>query len=203
MSSKLGRSVIQGQPNKAANRDSKYITAHFSPPELNWQCWFSETGPGTTAHTALWNGEKGGQLRRGSQDAALKTSTACCMTWVGTQSELVHCLLPVPVCVCDYDGFFLGKSCSRKQENHSFFLLVLTAATPLLLFLFVSVATGFSHAPFFRKMVLNALQYDAHATVTYSDRFLDKPSLSAVLLVMYLLSWWKWFAYATNSVRYK
>ncbi len=35
---KLWESVIQGQQNKAANRDSKYITAHFSPPELNWQC---------------------------------------------------------------------------------------------------------------------------------------------------------------------
>lgn len=34
---KLWESVIQGQQNKAANRDSKYITAHFSPPELNWQ----------------------------------------------------------------------------------------------------------------------------------------------------------------------
>lgn len=35
---KLWESVIQGQQNKAANRDSKYITAPFSPPELNWQC---------------------------------------------------------------------------------------------------------------------------------------------------------------------
>lgn len=34
---KLWESVIQGQQNKAANRDSKYITAHFSPSELNWQ----------------------------------------------------------------------------------------------------------------------------------------------------------------------
>lgn len=34
---KLWESVIQGQQNKAAKRDSKYITAHFSPPELNWQ----------------------------------------------------------------------------------------------------------------------------------------------------------------------
>lgn len=41
---KLWESVIQGQENKAANRDSKYITAHFSPPELNWQTWISESG---------------------------------------------------------------------------------------------------------------------------------------------------------------
>lgn len=34
---KVRKSVIQGQQNKAANGESKYITAHFSPPELNWQ----------------------------------------------------------------------------------------------------------------------------------------------------------------------
>lgn len=61
----------------------------------------------THTHTALWNGEKGGQLHRGSQDATSQTSAACCMTRVGTEWELVHC---VCVCVCDYDWIFLGRS---------------------------------------------------------------------------------------------
>lgn len=49
---KLWESVIQGQQNKAANRDSKYITAHFSPLELNWQRRISESGPGPSGNNS-------------------------------------------------------------------------------------------------------------------------------------------------------
>lgn len=103
---KLWESVIQGQHNKAANRDSKYITAHFSPPELNWQRWICESGPGpsgnNSAHSTLEWGETG-QLHRGSQDTNSQTSAACCMTRVGTEWELAYCLavcVYVWTCVC-------------------------------------------------------------------------------------------------------
>lgn len=41
---KLWEPVVQGHQNKAAKRDCKYITAHFSPVELNWQHWNSVSG---------------------------------------------------------------------------------------------------------------------------------------------------------------
>lgn len=68
---------------------------------------------GTTTHTALWNGEKGGQLHGGSQDATSQTSAACCMTRVGTEWELVCCLLSVCVCLWLW-LIFLGKSVRGK-----------------------------------------------------------------------------------------
>lgn len=77
---------------------------------------------GTTAHTALWNGEKDGQLHRGSPDGTSQTSAACCMTRVGTEWELVHCPLPGCVCVClrlwlNFSGQdILGKNI--YEENH-------------------------------------------------------------------------------------
>lgn len=59
-----------------------------------------QTQMGTTAHTALWNGEKGGQLHRGSQDATPQTSAARCMTRVGTEWDVARCLLNLFMCSC-------------------------------------------------------------------------------------------------------
>lgn len=73
---------------------------------------------GTTAHTAIWNGEKDGQLHRGSPDGTSQTSAACCMTRVGTEWELVHCPLPGCVCVCVFaimTEFFWARH-SRKKH---------------------------------------------------------------------------------------
>lgn len=89
---------------------------------------------GTTAHPAIWNSEKGGQLHRGSQDATSQTSAACCMTRVGTEWELFHCLLSVCVCLWLWLNFS-GQQCSRKDLSLRKTLLslpVLSAAMPLL-----------------------------------------------------------------------
>lgn len=102
---------------------------------------------GTTTHTALWNGEKGGQLHGGSQDATSQTSAACCMTRVGTEWELVCCLLSVCVFVIMTEYFWARVF--EERPFFSFFLPVFRAARTLLSLLFVSVATGISHASSF------------------------------------------------------
>lgn len=62
---KLWESVIQGLQNKAASRDSKYITAHLSPPQSSIGSVESfnldPVQAGTTAHTALleWQEKEG------------------------------------------------------------------------------------------------------------------------------------------------
>ncbi len=111
------------------------------------------TQAGTTAHTHTHTREKGGQLHRGSQDAASQNSTACCMTRVGTEWELVHCpSVFLSICLCVFLWLWLSFSGQKWRSNDPFFKKislfftpVFTAAMPLLSLLFVSVATGISH----------------------------------------------------------
>lgn len=107
---KVWKLVIQGQQNKAANRESKYITAHFSPPELNWQCWISKFGPGPNGNNSTLFG-----MARKTDSCIVGARTAPRRpllydpsgNWVGAGSLSSGWLC---VCVCDYDRIFLGKT---------------------------------------------------------------------------------------------
>lgn len=111
---KVWKSVIQGQQNKAANRESKYITAHFSPPELNWQCWISKSGPGPNGNNSTHSSLEWRERRTAaSWEPGRHLADLRCLlydpsgNWVGAGSLSSAWLC---VCVCDYDWIFLGKT---------------------------------------------------------------------------------------------
>lgn len=114
---KVWKLVIQGQQNKAANRESKYITAHFSPPELNWQCWISKFGPGPNGNNSTHSSLEWRERRTAaSWEPGRHLADLCCMTRVGTEWELVHCPLAGCVCVFAIMTEFFWARHSRKKH---------------------------------------------------------------------------------------
>lgn len=123
---KVWKLVIQGQQNKAANRESKYITAHFSPPELNWQCWISKFGPGPNGNNSTHSSLEWRERRTAaSWEPGRHLADLCCLlydpsgNWVGAGS-LSSGWLCVCVCLRLWQNFsgqdILGKNIYK--ENH-------------------------------------------------------------------------------------